>query len=159
MIQLTDDPIDATRLLGLAQRPEAGAVVLFLGTTRQFTKGRETLQLAYEAYREMALRELERLEAEARGRWQLVECVIVHRLGIVPLAESSVAIAVSSPHRNDAFEAGRWLIDALKESVPIWKQEQWADGSVEWVHPTQDENRPARISTIATSISRREATR
>jgi molybdopterin synthase catalytic subunit len=83
----------------------------------------------------MALRELERLEAEARSRWRLVECAIVHRLGLVPLAEASVAIAVSSPHRNDAFEAGRWLIDALKETAPIWKQEHWADGSAEWVHP------------------------
>jgi molybdopterin synthase catalytic subunit len=144
MIKLTDDPIDVQKVLALAQNPEVGAVVLFLGTTRQFTRGRETAQLKYEAYRNMAVRELERLEAEARGRWRLVECAIVHRLGLVPLAEASVAIAVSSPHRNDAFEAGRWLIDTLKETAPIWKQEHWADGSVEWVHPT-------------VSIARREA--
>jgi molybdopterin synthase catalytic subunit len=136
MIQLTDDVIDAQKLLALVQRPEAGAVVLFLGTTRQFTQGRETAQLTYEAYRNMAIRELERLEAEARRRWQIVECAIVHRLGLVPLAEASVAIAVSSPHRNDAFEAGRWLIDTLKETAPIWKQEHWADGTAEWVHPS-----------------------
>jgi molybdopterin synthase catalytic subunit len=135
MIKLTDDSIDVQKVLALVQKPEAGAVVLFLGTSRQFTRGRETAQLKYEAYRNMALRELERLEAEARSRWRLVECAIVHRLGLVPLAEASVAIAVSSPHRNDAFEAGRWLIDTLKETAPIWKQEHWADGSVEWVHP------------------------
>jgi molybdopterin synthase catalytic subunit len=135
MIKLTDDSIDVQKVLALVQKPEAGAVVLFLGTSRQFTRGRETAQLKYEAYRNMALRELERLEAEARSRWRLVECAIVHRLGLVPLAEASVAIAVSSPHRNDAFEAGRWLIDALKETAPIWKQEHWADGSAEWVHP------------------------
>lgn len=135
MIKLTDNPIDATALLQSAQQPEAGAVVLFLGITRQFTKGQETVSLAYEAYREMAIKELERLEQAARSRWPLVDCSIVHRLGEVPLAEASVAIAVSSPHRADAFDAGRWLIDTLKESVPIWKQERWADGAAAWVHP------------------------
>src|SRR5688572_7127099 len=113
MIKLTDDPIDVQEALALVQKPEAGAVVLFLGTSRQFTRGRETAELKYEAYRNMAVRELERLEIEARGRWQIVECAIAHRLGLVPLAEASVAIAVSSPHRGDAFEAGRWLIDTL----------------------------------------------
>lgn len=135
MIELTDNPIDATALLQSAQQPAAGAVVLFLGITRQFTKGRETASLSYEAYREMAAKELERLEQQARERWPLVDCSIVHRLGEVPLAEASVAIAVSSPHRGDAFDAGRWLIDTLKETVPIWKQEHWADGAAEWVHP------------------------
>ncbi len=143
MIRLTDQPIDAQHLLASAQQPQAGAVLLFLGVTRQFTRSRETVQLKYEAYREMALLELRRLEAEARARWQLVECLIVHRLGIVPLAEASVAIVVSSPHREDAFEAGRWLIDTLKETVPIWKQENWADGAVEWVHPTAGEGASA----------------
>lgn len=135
MIQLTTDLINAQRLLDHVQQPAAGAVVLFLGTTRQFTAGRETNQLAYEAYRAMAERELGRLETEARRRWPIVECAIVHRLGLVPLAEASVAIAVSSPHRDAAFEAGHWLIDTLKQTVPIWKREQWADGSAEWVHP------------------------
>ncbi len=83
----------------------------------------------------MAERKLAELESQARERWPLVECVIVHRLGQVPLAETSVAIAVSSPHRLAAFEAGQWLIDTLKQVVPIWKQEQYADGSTEWVHP------------------------
>src|SRR5829696_865283 len=117
MIQFTTDPIYSQQLLELVQKPEAGAVVLFLGTTRQFTDNRETVELHYEAYREMAERELERLEAEARRRWKLIECAIVHRLGIVPLAEASVAIAVSSAHRDAAFEAGRWLIDTLKDSI------------------------------------------
>ena len=135
MIHLTVNPIDATALLQSAQQPAAGAVVLFLGITRQFTKGRETASLSYEAYREMAVKELERLERQARERWPLVDCNIVHRLGEVPLAEASVAIAVSSHHRGDAFDAGRWLIDTLKETVPIWKQEHWANGGAEWVHP------------------------
>lgn len=136
MVELTQDPIDAAHVLQRVQRAEAGAVVLFLGITRQFTSGRETTELRYEAYEEMAERELAQLEAQARTRWPLVECVIVHRLGLVPLAEASVAIAVSSPHRAAAFEAGQWLIDALKETVPIWKQEHWSDGQTEWVHPS-----------------------
>ena len=135
MILLTDTPIDATARLQSAQQPEAGAVVLFLGITRQFTHGRETVKLCYDAYRGMAVKELERLREEAMARWPLAACNIVHRLGETPLAEASVAIAVSSPHRADAFAAGEWLIDELKRRVPIWKQEHWADGSVEWVHP------------------------
>lgn len=135
MIQLTSEAIDVPRLLAQVQQPEAGAVVLFLGTTRRFTAQRETVELRYEAYAEMAERELAKLEQQARRRWTLVECAIVHRLGIVPLAEASVAIAVSSPHRDAAFEAGRWLIDELKDSAPIWKQEHWADGVAEWIHP------------------------
>jgi molybdopterin synthase catalytic subunit len=135
MIQLSNEPIDVTRLLAGAQQPAAGAVLLFLGISRQFTAERETTELAYEAYAEMAERELARLEAEARRRWPLVDCAIVHRLGVVPISEASVAIVVSSPHRNDSFEAGRWLIDALKDFVPIWKQERWTDGKAEWIHP------------------------
>lgn len=135
MIQLTHKIIDTEKVLAAVQHAEAGAVVLFLGTTRQFTAGKETVELHYDAYQEMAEQEMAKLEAEARERWSLVECVIVHRLGLVPLAEASVAIAVSSAHRGEAFEAGKWLIDTLKERVPIWKQEHWADGTQEWVHP------------------------
>jgi molybdopterin synthase catalytic subunit len=135
MIELTVSPIDVTPLLAAAQQPAAGAVVLFLGITRQFTGDNETAELAYEAYQDMAEKELAKLEAMARERWPLTECLIVHRLGVVPLTEASVAIVVSSPHRHDAFDAGRWLIDALKESAPIWKQERWTNGDAEWVHP------------------------
>jgi molybdopterin synthase catalytic subunit len=136
MIQLTREPIDTNALLAQAMRPESGAVVLFLGTTREMTAGRRTLSLDYEAYDEMAAKKLAELEADARRRWPLVECSIVHRLGPVPLSEASVAIVVSTPHRADAFEAGKWLIDTLKHEVPVWKQEHWADGTSEWVHPT-----------------------
>lgn len=136
MIQLTREPIDTSALLAQAMQPESGAVVLFLGTTREMTAGRRTLSLDYEAYDEMAAKKLAELEADARRRWPLVECSIVHRLGPVPLSEASVAIVVSTPHRADAFEAGKWLIDTLKHEVPIWKQEHWADGTSEWIHPT-----------------------
>jgi molybdopterin synthase catalytic subunit len=135
MIELTHEPIDSTAMLSRAQQPQAGAVVLFLGITREFTAGRQTVELSYEAYCEMAEREMAKLESLARQRWPLVVCAIVHRLGVVPLAEASVAVVTSSPHRDAAFEAARWLIDELKSTVPIWKQERWADGSAEWIHP------------------------
>lgn len=138
MIQLTHEPIDTATLLVQAQSPEAGAVVLFLGVARRMTRGRETVELSYDAYEEMAAKELDRLEAEARERWPLVECFIVHRLGLVPLGEASVAVVASCPHRREAFDAAEWLIDTLKERVPIWKQEHWADGETEWVHPVEE---------------------
>ena len=138
MIQLTHEPIDAATLLQRAQSPEAGAVVLFLGVARRMTNDRETVELTYDTYGKMAAKELDRLEAEARERWPLVECFIVHRLGLVPLGEASVAVAVACPHRREAFEAAEWLIDTLKQRVPIWKQEHWADGASEWVHPVSE---------------------
>lgn len=138
MIELTDQPIDTAALVDRARNPSAGAIVLFLGTTRELTDGRHTVALSYEAYQEMAERRLAELENEARRRWPVVECIITHRLGSVPPAESSVAIVVSTPHRADAFAAGQWLIDSLKADVPIWKREQWADGTAEWVHPGID---------------------
>lgn len=135
MIQLTDKPIDTAVVLGNVQSHQAGAVVLFLGTTRELTQGRATKSLDYTAYPNMAENKLNELEAMVRERWPIVGCVIVHRLGHLELGEASVAIAVSSPHRQDAFEAGQWLIDTIKKVVPIWKQENWADGTSEWVHP------------------------
>jgi molybdopterin synthase catalytic subunit len=135
MIQLTHEPIDTAALLELARHPEAGAIVLFLGTTRELTGSRQTVALDYEAYEDMAERRLAELEAEARRRWPVIECCIAHRLGRVPAMEASVAIVVASPHRRDAFAAGQWLIDTLKANVPIWKREEWADGTKEWVHP------------------------
>ena len=77
----------------------------------------------------------EAAEAEARRRWPIVECAMVHRLGHLLPGQASVGIAVSAAHRQEAFEAGRWLIDTLKQVVPIWKKENWADGTTEWVHP------------------------
>ena len=135
MIALTDQPIDAAAALERVNSPLAGAVVLFLGTTREMTGERRTRHLDYECYPEMAEKKMAELEAEARRRWNLTECALVHRLGRLEIGEASVAIAVSSPHRQAAFEAGKWLIDTLKEVVPIWKQETWADGATEWVHP------------------------
>lgn len=138
MIQLTENPIDTDAVVQMVRSPEAGAVVLFLGTARRVTHGRETDSLEYECYPQMAQTTLAELERDARSRWSLVDCAVVHRLGHLALGETSVAIAVSSAHREAAFEAGKWLIDRIKEIVPIWKKENWADGTSQWVHPGLD---------------------
>ncbi|MCH2114281.1 MAG: molybdenum cofactor biosynthesis protein MoaE [Pirellulales bacterium] len=137
MIELTRDLVDASALVERATSPRVGAVLMFLGVTRQFDEDRETASLQYEAYEKMALAELARLESEARRTWPISECLIVHRLGLVPLGEASVAVVTASPHRSEAFAAGQWLIDTLKERVPIWKQEHWVDGTKDWVHATE----------------------
>ena len=138
MIDLCDKPINVATVLDLVQSPAAGAVVLFLGTTREMTAGRQTESLEYECYPEMARKKLAELEAQARRRWPIVQCAIVHRLGHLELSEASVAVAVSTPHREDAFAAAKWLIDTMKQDVPIWKRENWADGTTQWVHPNAE---------------------
>ncbi|HEX4148497.1 MAG TPA: molybdenum cofactor biosynthesis protein MoaE [Pirellulales bacterium] len=147
MIELTTNPIDASSLLERVRSPDAGAVVLFLGCVREMTEGRRTARLEYEAYGPMAEIKLAELAAEARARWPLVACGIVHRLGCLELGDASVAVAVSSPHRAAAFEAGQWLIDTIKQVVPIWKKEIWADGQTQWVHPGVAESPPAIASS------------
>jgi molybdopterin synthase catalytic subunit len=135
MIQLTNDVIDYPALTESVRSSAAGAVVLFLGTVREMTEGRQTMALDYEAFPQMAAAKLEELLVEARRKWPIINAAITHRLGRLELGDVSVAVAVSTPHRQQAFEAGRYLIDRLKEVVPIWKKENWADGSTEWVHP------------------------
>ena len=138
MIHITTDPIDASTVIQAVANPNAGATLLFLGTTREFTGDKQTTLLEYECYEEMAIAKMQELRDEAMKRWPLAGCSIVHRTGNVAIGETSVAIAVSSPHRADGFAAGQWLIDTLKQVVPIWKKELWSDGSSEWVHPHQD---------------------
>jgi molybdopterin synthase catalytic subunit len=135
MIEITGAPIDHAAVTERVRSRQAGAVCTFLGTVRELTGSRRTESLTYEAYGEMALKKLTELEDEARRRWPVIELALVHRVGHLDLGEVSVVVAVSCPHRQDAFEACRWLIDTLKEVVPIWKRENWADGEEEWVHP------------------------
>jgi molybdopterin synthase catalytic subunit len=135
MIEITDRPIDHAALTERVRSNLAGAVCTFLGTVREMTGDRRTASLDYEAYPEMASKKLAELEVEARRRWPVIEAALVHRVGHLDLGEISVVVAVSCPHRDQAFEACRWLIDTLKEVVPIWKKEVWADGTEEWVHP------------------------
>jgi molybdopterin synthase catalytic subunit len=135
MFRLTREPIDSHTLTEQVRRPECGAVVTFLGTVRDLTGEKVTTALDYEAYPGMAEKKLAEIEAATRARWPVGEIVLVHRLGHLEVGAVSVAVAVSCPHRHQAFEACRFAIDQLKEIVPIWKKENWADGKAEWSHP------------------------
>lgn len=139
-VALTNQPLDleAVRATVMGD-PANGAVVTFEGTTRRETHPEHgaLTRLEYEAYGAMALEQMRRLVADAQERWSLGAVALVHRQGVVALGESSVIIAVAAGHRAEAFEACRWLIDTLKQEVPIWKREVWADGTTTWVDPTR----------------------
>lgn len=132
-IALTDTPLEVGASFSFLQTPDAGGIDIFAGTTRRWTGARETIRLEYDCYRPMALKEIERLADMACKRWPIKRLLVHHRLGVVPLAEVSVIIGVATPHRSDAFEACRFLIDTLKQQVPIWKREFFADGTEEWI--------------------------
>jgi len=132
MIRLQAGPIDAAALVVHARGDGDGAVSLFLGTVRNVTAGRRVLFLEYEAYAVMAEREMERIAEEAIARLGATRVAMVHRIGRVEIGETSVAIAVSAPHRVAAMDACRFVIDALKASVPIWKREHFVGGAV-WI--------------------------
>ncbi|MEM7473955.1 MAG: molybdenum cofactor biosynthesis protein MoaE [Planctomycetota bacterium] len=140
MIELIEGPIETGRLLAAISDSRCGAQVMFVGSTRQWTaKGEkvlETERLEYESYREMALKQLQALADKACERWPVKKYAIVHRLGKVMPEEASVAVAVSTPHRSEAFEAAKWLIDTIKHDVPIWKQEHYVQNGAEWIHPS-----------------------
>lgn len=134
MFRLTRDTIDYHSLTETVRSPYCGAVVMFLGTVRDLTGEQVTVFLDYEAYSPMAEKKLEEIEAEVRRRWPVGEIAMIHRLGRLEVGEVSVAVAVSCPHRAEAFDACRFAIDTLKELVPIWKKENAPDGTGEWVH-------------------------
>ena len=131
-IELTDGPISTDRLLCAVADPKAGAIVLFLGVVRDNARGRRVDHLVYEAYDALARREIEKIAATAAERWPIIRIAIAHRTGRLAVGETSVAIAVSAPHRREAFEAGRYTIDTLKQTVPIWKKEVW-EGGAAWI--------------------------
>jgi molybdopterin synthase catalytic subunit len=134
MVKLTREPIEHAQLTDAVRRSGCGAVVTFLGTVRDLTGDEVTVSLEYEAYPPMAERQMANIESDVRGRWPVGEVALVHRLGRLEVGEISVAVAVSAPHRADAFEACRHAIDRLKEVVPIWKKDL-GPGKAEWVHP------------------------
>jgi molybdopterin synthase catalytic subunit len=136
MFRVGRAPIVVERLLRAVRDPGAGAVVVFVGTTRNENAGRRVVRLEYEAYTQMAISEMRGLAAEARRRWPLRKIAIAHRTGLVPVAQASVGIAVSAGHRGEAFAACHWLIDRLKEIVPIWKREHFRGGRL-WIGPQQ----------------------
>ncbi|WP_128894655.1 molybdenum cofactor biosynthesis protein [Longirhabdus pacifica] len=129
--EITHDHIDIQEVMNKVHHPDHGAQLCFTGTTREHTSGKRTTLLQYEAYVPMALRELEQIGLDIASKWPGTLTAITHRLGEVAIGEASVVIAVSAPHRNDAYEANRFAIEQLKLKVPIWKKEIWEDGS-EW---------------------------
>ena len=135
VVSLSATALDAAGAIGFVSDVRAGGVAVFLGTTRAERRvdGAELEALDYEAYREMAEGQLHSLAQRARGRWPVLRLALLHRTGRVALGEPSVVVAVSTPHRGEAFEACRWLIDTLKAEVAIWKKEVWSDGSGRWV--------------------------
>lgn len=137
MIELCHEPIDYSAVTESARAPHCGAVVLFLGTVRDLTGEYVTVFLDYEAYAPMAEKKLAEIEAEVRRRWPVGAVTMVHRLGRLGVGEVSVAVAVSCPHRGDAFDACRYAVDTLKELVPIWKKENAPDGTGGWVHQSE----------------------
>ena len=134
--ELTTEPIDVGSVARRVVLPECGAIVSLDGFTREWTKGRRTKYLVYEAYDGMAVSEMQRLGTEAHNRFDIAHIGIVHRTGRLEIGETSVVISVSAPHRKAAFEACEWAIRELKRTVPIWKKEVYDDGEEEWVHPT-----------------------
>ena len=140
--ELTTDPIDVGVVARRVILPQCGATVTLDGYAREWTKGRRTLYLVYEAYEPMALSEMKRLGTQAHEKFDIAHIGIVHRTGRLEIGETSVVISVSAPHRRAAFEACEWAIRELKRTVPIWKKEVFEDGEV-WV---ESESRPVGIA-------------
>jgi molybdopterin synthase catalytic subunit len=132
MYEIVAHAIDAAAVTAAVADPATGATVTFIGTTRDHNDGRRVTQLEYEAYREMAIAEMHRIGETAQQRWPIARIAIVHRIGVVPIGEASVVIAVSAGHRRAAFEACHFAIDRLKEIVPIWKKEHFEGGEI-WI--------------------------
>lgn len=133
LIAVSADSVDPSAVVAAVSAPEAGAVVLFVGTVRDHSHGRTGVtHLEYEAYDEQVVDKIAEVVAEVRERWPVRGVAAIHRVGELGVGEISIAVAVSSPHRSDAFEAGRYLIDEVKARAPIWKKEHWPGGA-EWV--------------------------
>lgn len=129
--------IDASALLAEVVRTGNGATVLFVGTVRDMNDGTAVSALDYQAYGPMAERELASIVAEAAEHWSTPDIVVEHRTGLLELCDVSVAIAVAHPHRGEAYEASRYIIEELKKRLPIWKREHYVDGRAEWVSNAQ----------------------
>ena len=136
MIEITDKPIDIIKVIEAASLHEAGAINTFIGTVRNQTSGKTVLRLEFEAYEPMAISEIKKIADQANETWNLLGYAVSHRIGILLPGDIAVVIAVSTPHRKASFEACQFIIDNLKQTVPIWKREFFEDGD-QWVsaHP------------------------
>jgi molybdopterin synthase catalytic subunit len=134
--QVTREPLDPQRLASLVRRDESGALALFYGVVRNHSQGRRVLYLEYDAYASMAVKKMQQVAEEIRARWDITDVAINHRIGRLEVGETSLLVAVSAPHRREAFEACHYAVDRIKEIVPVWKKEVW-EGGESWVegHP------------------------
>jgi molybdopterin synthase catalytic subunit len=130
--EIAKDPINTQSVIDKVIQREAGAITTFIGTVRELTHGKKTLYLVYEAYEPMAVKKLAQIGSEIEERWPGSKVAITHRVGKLDITDIAVVIAVSTPHRADAYEANRYAIERIKEIVPIWKKEHWEDGQ-EWI--------------------------
>lgn len=132
LFEIVKTPISIEEITNKVIRNEAGAVTTFIGTVREFTYGKRTLSLEYQAYEKMAVKMLERIGQEIKEKWEDAKVAITHRIGKLEITEIAVVIAVSTPHRKDAYEANEYAIERIKQIVPIWKKELWEDGEA-WI--------------------------
>jgi molybdopterin synthase catalytic subunit len=132
MFKIVDGPIDELALESAVRTDADGAVIVFRGVARRHSRGRDVVHLEYEAYPEMAEKVMSQIGDEMKTRWPISRVAIVHRTGVLEIGQASVVIAVSAPHRAEAFQAAQYAIDRLKQIVPIWKKEVWSDGS-QWI--------------------------
>jgi molybdopterin synthase catalytic subunit len=132
MLKVTTQPLSIDEAYAAVLRASCGAVALFIGTVRDHHDGKKVVSISYSAFKEMAEKEFARIASEARMKWAIGEIYIAHRTGKLEIGEASVVIAVSSPHRAEAFEACRFAIEALKKLAPIWKEEFYDTGKA-WI--------------------------
>ena len=132
-IVLQNEPIDISRVLSEVGTDSDGAVVSFVGRVRNFSNEKTVLHIEFEAYNEMARKEIKKAADDACEKWHLNSCLVMHRFGRIEIGEACIIIAVSSPHRKEAFQAAQYIIDAIKKEVPIWKKEFYSDGS-SWIN-------------------------
>lgn len=132
LFRVVEGALDSQALEDLVRTDADGAVIVFRGVARRYSRGREVVHLEYEAYPEMAEKVMAQIGQEMKERWPITSVAMVHRTGVLAIGEASVAIAVASPHRAEAFHACQYAIDRLKEIVPVWKKEIWDDGS-QWI--------------------------
>ncbi len=156
MILLTERPVELDTVLASVHQPAHGGLASFVGFVRDHQHGRVVTRLEYSAYGPMAQAEMARIAAEAAARWAATVSV-VHRVGTLQVGDVAVAVAVSTPHRAEAFDACRYVIEELKRRVPIWKREYFGDGSVEWVDPTRPGPGPGTAPNVATHAERSDA--
>ena len=147
MIELTTDPLNPEKITAQVRRDTNGAVVTFLGATRNNFQGKQVITLEYEAYEEMALKKLGEVREELQAQFDLEDIAISHRIGTVPIGEISLVVAVASPHRKEAFQACQAAVDRIKEIVPIWKKEVYDEGS-RWVACEDHEFAPADATSV-----------